>query len=70
MLGDAREVVEGRWRRGIFFAEDSWDGSDLFAAEGEGAGWPYVSERARDALLGAGLRGLDFEPLPELKYWD
>lgn len=54
----------------MFFDHDYWDGSDLFNPEGEGAGWPWVTDRARAALLAGGVRGIDFEPLSEMEWWD
>jgi hypothetical protein len=64
------ERLGDKWLRGVFFDEGSWDGSDVFHPEGERAGWLLVSERAREALLSAGLVGIGFEPLSEVEYYD
>ena len=47
--------------RGLYFEESSWDGSDFFSPPG----WTMVvvTERVRDAFVGARLRGIEFAPL-------
>jgi Immunity protein family (Imm11) len=61
-------VPEGRARRGLrglCFQPDSWDGSDVFVAEGYGG--CFVTEAVKDALEYAGMTNIDFERLSEIE---
>ena len=66
---DAGAPIEGRsdWRRGVVFDRESWDGSDVFVPEGTGG--PFFSERACNAVKGAGVRDVSFERLDEAEVY-
>jgi hypothetical protein len=64
------ERLGDNWWRGVFFEEASWDGSDIFQPEGSRAGWPYLSAHAKEAVLAAKLRGVGFEALSEVEYYE
>ena len=51
---------------GKHFAPGTWDGSDLFFPD-DGGGL-FCTARARDALLAAGIGGLEFVPLSEAEW--
>lgn len=50
-------------RKGLFFDPESWDGSDLFIP-GEVTG-VFVLDEVKLALERGGVRGFDFEALPD-----
>jgi hypothetical protein len=58
--------------RGLFFAEDSWDGTDVFMADDE-TGYIFVTDRVRRAL--AKTANVMFEAaaevrIPDVALWD
>jgi hypothetical protein len=54
-----------RWRRGLFFAPESWDGSDIFIPEG--SAWVLVTDRVKDAITDAGLTNIEFQRVTEIE---
>ena len=54
-----------RWAIGSTFDPESWDGSDLFLP-GPSLGAVF-SQRARDALVAAKLKGMRFSPLDQVQ---
>lgn len=64
----APPAPQGRARpglRGICFAPDSWDGSDVFQADGYAG--TFVVERVRDALQSRGLTNIDLRRLSQIE---
>lgn len=51
--------------RGLYFAGDEWDGSDVFMAPVKGH--VFVTRRVRDALVQARVTNVDFEPLSQFE---
>jgi hypothetical protein len=54
-----------RWRRGLFFAPESWDGSDIFIPEG--SAWLLVTDRVKEAITDAGLTNIEFQRVTEVE---
>lgn len=52
--------------KGVFFHEESWDGSDFFMPEGS-SGWMFAVERVVDAFRRAKIRNVEFTPLAEVE---
>ena len=50
---------------GLYFDEASWDGSDVFTAEG--STFVFVTEKVKRALEKAKITGLEFTPLSEFE---
>lgn len=51
--------------RGLYFDPVTWDGSDLFMADG--SGFKFVVEAVKDALQEANVKNVLFEPLEEVE---
>jgi hypothetical protein len=67
-ISGAREKGLGKaqpgWR-GIYFDPDTWDGSDIFLAEGTIAF--YATDRVREVVEKHGLTNISFDPLSEIE---
>jgi hypothetical protein len=50
--------------RGLYFDEETWDGSDLFLLEGTRL--LLVTDKVRGAVEAAGLSGFEFVPADEV----
>jgi hypothetical protein len=51
--------------KGLYFDPATWDGSDLFMAEG--AGFKFAVEAVRDAVQNANVKNILFEPVDEVE---
>lgn len=51
--------------RGLCFPPESWDGSDIFTAEGYAG--IFAVEAVKEALEGAGVTNVDFRRLSEIE---
>jgi hypothetical protein len=52
--------------KGVYFAEDSWDGTDIFCPSNV-CGLIFVSRPVRDAFTRAKIRNLNFKPLSQFE---
>lgn len=51
--------------KGLYFDPATWDGSDIFMADG--AGFKFVTEAVKGALEKAKVKNISFEPLAEVE---
>jgi hypothetical protein len=61
-----RPDVEAQRRRGFYFDEDSWDGSDFFMEE-RPTDWIFVTRRVVDLFRLNKIRNVQFERLTEME---
>ncbi len=52
--------------RGLYFAAESWDGSDLFMPS-DAKGWIFVRREVKRALEAASVRNIVFTPLTQIE---
>ena len=59
-----KDDVPGRFLRGVFFDEQSWDGADFFLPQG--TAFIFITERVRDLLVREGVENIRCERLSDV----